>query len=425
MTSEPPPASAPHARAHAAPTAGFVVLVGMLTLLPAVTTDMYLPSLPEVASDLHADEAGAQLTITGMLIGGALGQLVVGPFSDRVGRRRPVLIGVGLHALLSLLCVVAATIEQLVALRIAQGAASAGATVVAMAVIRDRYAGSEAARLMSRLMLVIAVAPLLAPTVGGVIADAWGWRAVFVALALFAVVMWLVVARFLPETLPVERRSTHGLGTSLRGYVGLLRDGRFVALAVIPGLGMAVIMSYVAGSPFVLQQGYGLSPQQFALVFAIGGTSLVVGSQTNAALVRRVGPLRLLRVGLPAAVVATAGLVVVAVGRVGGIVAFVAAVWLAFTLLGFVMSNASALALTRHGERAGTAAAVIGFLQAGLAGVVSPLVGLVGGDARAMTGVMLASLVTALAVLTLGVRAYRPGAWLDQGADEPVAAAAH
>src|SRR5690606_36428439 len=138
---------------------------------------------------------------------------------------------------LSLLCVVVVNVEQLIALRIAQGAASAGATVVAMAVIRDRYAGSEAARLMSRLMLVIAVAPLLAPTAGGALAAQWGWRSVFVALALFAVVMWVVVARLLPETLPVERRTAHGISASLRGYGDLLRDGRFVALAVIPGLG--------------------------------------------------------------------------------------------------------------------------------------------------------------------------------------------
>lgn len=411
MTAAPPRSAV--RRTTEAPTVGFVILVGMLALLPAVTTDMYLPSLPDVAVDLAADEAAVQLTITGMLIGGAIGQLFVGPFSDRVGRRRPVLIGVGLHVVLSLLCVVAETITQLVALRVAQGAASAGATVVAMAVIRDRYSGAEAARLMSRLMLVIAVAPLLAPTVGGIIAEQWDWRAVFVALAVFAAAMWLVVARFLPETLPVERRSAHGISTSLRGYLDLLKDRRFVALASIPGLGMAVIMSYVAGSPFVLQQGYGLSPQQFALVFAVGGTSLVVGSQANAALVRRVGPLRLLRVGLPSAGVFAALLVVVATGRVAGIVGFVAVLWVTFTLLGFVMSNASALALTRHGERAGTAAAVIGFMQAGLAGLVSPLVGVVGGDARAMTGVMVASIVVAMVVLTLGAGAYRRGAWLE------------
>lgn len=400
-------------------TAGFVLLVGMLTLLPAVSVDMYLPSLPEVAGELGATAAAAQFTITGMLVGGAFGQLVVGPFSDRVGRRRPVLLGVSAHVLISLLLVVAPTIQLLSALRVLQGFAASGATVVAMAVVRDRYHGAEAARMISRLMLVIAAAPLLAPTAGSIIAEAWGWRAVFVVLALLGLVIVLVVARFLPETLPPERRTPASTQRGVRswrglaaGYLSLLRDGRFVALAVLPGLGMALIISYVAGSPFVFQEQYGLTPSQFALVFALGGTSLVTGSQVNAALVRRVGPLRLLRVGLPTTLLAAAVLLLLALTGLGGIVALVAAIWVTTAVLGFVMANASALALSRHGERAGTAAAVIGFLQAGLAGVVSPLVGVFGGDALAMTAVMLASMVVAQLVLALGTPAYHRGGWL-------------
>lgn len=405
--------TAPRPQQTAPPrTAGFVLLIGLLTLLPAVTVDMYLPSLPDVATDLGATHASVQFTITGMLIGGALGQLVVGPWSDRVGRRRPVLVGVSLHVVISLLCVVATTVEMLSALRVLQGLASAGATVVAMAVIRDRYTGAEAARILSRLMLVISAAPLLAPTAGSAIAAQWGWRGVFVALALLGAVLVVVVALLLPETLPVERRAAHGIRTSLRGYVELLQDRRFVSLAVIPGFGMALIMSYVAGSPFVLQEEYGLSAREFAMVFALGGTSLIVGSQTNAALVRRVAPIRLLRAGLPATVLMAALLCVVAGGRIGGIVGFVVALWLAMVMLGFVISNASALALSRHGERAGTAAATIGFLQAGLAGVISPLVGLLGGGAFAMTGVMLGSVATALVVLAVTTPAYRRDGWL-------------
>ncbi|MBX9245956.1 multidrug effflux MFS transporter [Actinotalea ferrariae] len=409
------PVTAPRER-----TAGFVLLIGLLTLLPAVTTDMYLPSLPDVAADLFTTEAAAQFTITGMLIGGAIGQLLVGPLSDRLGRRLPVLVGVSLHVVISLLCVVATTIGQLATLRVLQGLVSSGATVVAMACIRDRYTGADAAKLMSRLMLVIAVAPLLAPTAGSAIAAAWGWRAVFVALALLAAVLVVVVALFLPETLPAERRTAHGIGSSLRGYGQLLRDRRFVALAVIPGLGMAMIMSYVAGSPFVLQQEYGLSTSQFALVFAIGGTSMVTGSQVNAALVHRVGPARLLRAGIPVTVLLAAGLVGVAATHLGGIVGLVVALWLTTAVLGFVMSNASALALSRHGERAGTAAATIGFLQAGLAGAVSPLVGVLGGDAVAMTGVMLLSITVALVILAVGTPAYRRGGWVEMGAERRV-----
>ena len=409
------PTAAPAAPTPAAPrerTAGFVLLVGLLTLLPAITTDMYLPSLPDVASDLRTTAAAAQFTITGMLLGGAVGQLVVGPWSDRVGRRRPVLVGVGVHVVLSLLCVVAQDIVVLSALRVGQGLASAGATVVAMAIIRDRYTGADAARLMSRLMLVIAVAPLLAPTAGSVIAEQWDWRAVFVALALLAALLWLVVLRFLPETHPPERRATHGMGAAFRGYGHLVRDRRFMALAVLPGLSMGVVMSYVAGSPFVFQEQYGLSARQFALLFALNGLSMVVGSQTNAALVRRVGPARLLRTALPVGALLGTGLVTTAATGAGGVVGLLAMIWLTMATIGFVMSNASALALSRHGDRAGTAAATIGFLQAGVAGVVSPVVGLVGGDAVAMTSVMLASLVTGLLVLALATPAYRRDGWI-------------
>ncbi len=397
------------------PTAGFVLMVGSLTLLPAMSVDMYLPSLPQVALDLGASTAGAQLTITGMVLGGAFGQLVIGPLSDRFGRRRPVLVGVSMHAGLSLLCGVAPTIGLLIALRMAQGFVAAAATVVALAMIRDRYAGADAARLMSRLMLVIGVAPLFAPSAGSLVAHHWGWRGVFVVLAALATLLIAVVALALPETLPPERRVRARFGVLVLGYGALLRDRRFLALAVLPGLGMVVIISYVSGSPFVLQEQYGLSSVQFSGVFALGGIGLVLGAQVNAALVRRMGPARLLRASAPAAAVAAIVMLALAVTATGGVVALVGALWVVLLMLGFLGSNASALAMTRHGERAGTAAATIGFLQAGIAGGVSPLVGLLGGDAIAMTGVILGGLVVAVLVLALATPAYRRDWWIELG----------
>lgn len=417
-----PPADRSAAQtAGAAPAAtakaGFVALIGSLTLMPAVATDMYLPSLPQVEADLGTTVAGAQFTITGMVLGGALGQLVMGPFSDRVGRRLPALLGLGLHAALSLFCAFAPTIGLLAGLRVLQGLVAAGATVAAIAAIRDRFAGAEAARLLSRLMLVIAVAPLLAPSVGSAVAAVWGWRAVFVVLAVVAALLALVAALALPETLPVERRQRQGAAGLARGYRALLGDRRFVALAVVPGLGMAVIMGYVAGSPFVLQVQHGLTAGQFSAVFAVGGLVLVAATQTNAALVRRLGPARLLRAGVLGALIAAIGLLVVAVLDVGGVAGLLTPLWLTMGALGFVGANASALAMTRHGERAGTAAATIGFVQAGVAGAVSPLVGLLGGDAVAMAAVILASCALAFAVLALATPAYRRDGWIALGAD--------
>ena len=273
------------------PNAKYVLLLGLMCALPAVTSDIYLPSLPEVAIDLHTTTTAVQLTMSGVLVGGAVGQLVVGPLSDRFGRRRPVLIGIALHIVISLLCALAPGIGTLIALRVVQGFFNAAATVVAIAVIRDRFTGSDASRLLSRLMLVIGVAPLFAPTVGGLIAGQWGWRWVFVALAVFGAALWLAVWRRLPETLLPERRRAAGLGPALHGYRVLLHDQHFIAIAVLPGLGMAVLMSYVIGSPFVLQEGYGVSANQFALLFAMNGVALVGGAQINASLVRRVARL--------------------------------------------------------------------------------------------------------------------------------------
>ncbi len=385
------------------------MLLGALAFLPAATTDMYLPSLPDVARDLATTSAAAQLTISCVLIGGALSQLFMGPLSDRFGRRRPAMLGLGAYVVVALLCVVAATIGQLVALRVLQGVVGAAASVVAMAVIGDRFRGAEAARLMSRLWIAIAVAPILAPLAGNAVADRWGWRAVFVALAVMGALLAVAVARALPETLPAERRIPTGLRASMSGYGRLLRDRQFLALALLPGLGLAVIMSYVTGSPFVLQAEYGLSAREFALVFGLGATSMMVGSQVNASLVRRLGPVRLLRAGLPAVVASTAVLVVVAATHAGGVVGLLVPLWVTVAVLSTVISNASALALSRHPDRAGTASAVIGSLQGALGGAVSPLVGLLGGTGVAMGFVMLGAAVLAVAVLAVGTPAYRRG----------------
>ncbi|HLT84254.1 MAG TPA: multidrug effflux MFS transporter [Phototrophicaceae bacterium] len=385
------------------------LLLGALAFLPAASTDMYLPSLPDVAADLGTSSAAVQLTISSVMVGGALSQLVVGPLSDRVGRRRPVLLGLLGFAVVAALCVVAASITQLVALRVLQGVVGAAASVSAMAVVGDLYRGAEAARLLSRLWMAIAVAPILAPLVGTVVADAWGWRAVFAVLAAMALLLGLWVARSMPETLPVARRATRGLGASLRGYGALVRDREFLALAVLPGLSLAVLMCYVTGSPFVLQEEYGLSAQQFALFFGFGATSMIAGAQLNASLVRRLGPARLLRAGLVLVAVCTAVLLAVVATRAGGVVGLLVPLWFAVAGISTAISNAAALAISRHGERAGTASAVIGSVQGALGGAIAPLVGVLGGTGVAMAVVMLATAVLAVVVLAAGTPAYRRG----------------
>lgn len=398
-TAEPAPQADPARTSSVAFRPAMVGLLGSMTALGAVTVDMYLPSLPTVAADLGTTTAGVQLTISGVLLGAALGQLIMGPLSDRFGRRRPALAGIALHVVASLLCIIAPTIGLLIGLRVVQGFGNAAAGITAMAVIRDRLTGGPAARVISRLMLVIGVAPLFAPTLGGLIAGAAGWRAVFAVLALFGVVLWIAVWRWLPETLSADRRATAGPREAVRGYRSLLGDRQFLALAVIPGLGMGALISYVLGSPFVLQEDFGLTAQQFALVFAVNGMALVIGAQVNAALLRRYTPIDILRVALPSVVTVALVLLAFAATGAGGVLGILAPLWLMLFLLGFIMGNASAIALSRRGDRAGTAAAVIGATQAGVAGLVSSMVGLLGGGAVAMASVIVMSLTTALLVL--------------------------
>lgn len=410
MNNTPPP----HATAHAIPkvSAKFIALTGLMCALGALTTDMYLPSLPVVADELGTSHSAVQFTITATLLGGALGQLLIGPLSDRFGRRAPVFVGVTVHIIASLLCLFTYNVAPLIVLRIIQGIGNASAGVVAIAVIRDRLSGAAASAAMSRLMLVIGVAPLLAPTIGATLAGWWGWRSVFAALAIFGVVLLFAVWRFLPETLPVERR----LG-SLREVVGsypvLFRDRSFILFAVLPGLMMTVLFAYVAGAPFIFQEGFGLTESQFALLFAINGVGLVVGAQLNASLVRRYSPIRVLRLVFPLSVI-TIGWIFTAAHAGAGLIGLTIPLVLTLGLNAMVAPNASAIALSRHGERAGAAAAMVGSLQSLLPGLIAPLVGFLGSDARAMASVMGGAMVVSAAVF-VSTGAYRRGGWAVQG----------
>lgn len=387
------------ARPRGRTVALWVVMLGSLCALPAFTTDMYLPGIPQVAADLGTSEALAQLTVSAMLVGGGLGQLVIGPLSDRFGRRAPLLVGLVLHVVTSLLCALVPAMGGLIFLRVMQGFFNAAAGTTAMAVVRDRFAGAEAARVLSRLMLVIGIAPMFAPTIGSAILGVASWRWIFVLLAGMGAVLALVVLRFMPETHGPAHRAPVVKGRAFFGYLTLLRDRQFMALSVLPGLSFGVLMSYVVSSPVVFQQEFDLSHGQFAALFAANGVGLVLAAQVNAALVRRVAPLRILRFSVVAQAAASAALLAVVLSGAGGLAGLLVVLWLALLFAPMIQPNAAALAMSRHGEIAGTSAAVIGAVQSGVAGVVSSLAGFLGGGAVAMAAVMLGAIVVALAVL--------------------------
>ena len=400
------------ATAAVAPTTGrerlrLVLVLGALVALGPLTIDMYLPALPAIVGDLATTDAAVQLTLTGTLVGLALGQLLVGPLSDTFGRRRPLLVGVAVHVVASLLCLVAPNVEVLGGLRLLQGVGAAAASVVAMAIVRDLFVGRAAATLFSRLMLVLGVAPVLAPTIGGEVLRFTSWRGVFVVLAVLALLLIVLAARAVPETLPAERRRPLGLRTTLATYGGLLRDRTFVGLVLVAGLAMAGLFGYVAGSSFVFQEEFGLDEQQFGLVFGAGALFLIGGTQLNAALLRRFEPRALLPFSLVLGTIAGAALVVVAVLDVGGLVGVLVPLWAVLFSVGLAMPNTPALALARHGEAAGTASALLGAIQMGTGAVVSPVVGVLGNDAVAMGTVMAAGAALALVVLLVVVRPWR------------------
>ncbi|MEU4366122.1 multidrug effflux MFS transporter [Micromonospora chersina] len=384
-----------------------VLVLGSLIAIGPLTIDMYLPALPAITADLETTSAAVQLTLTGTLAGLALGQLLIGPLSDAVGRRLPLLAGIALHILASLLCVVAPTVQVVGVLRVLQGLGVAATSVVAMAVVRDLFSGAAFARLFSRLMLVMGAAPILAPTLGSGLLRWSDWRGVFVALAVFGLLLVVVAAVGLRETLPAERRRHGGVAAVGRDYRALLRDRTFVGLVLVAGLAMAALFAYVAGSSFVFQERYGLDEQQFGLAFGAGAVGLITATQLNVRLLRRYTPQRILVTAL--AVGTAAGLVLLsfAATGVGGLAAVLASLWVVLAAAGLAMPNAPALALSRHGEAAGTAAALLGAVQFGVGALAAPLVGVLGTGSVAMAAVVAGGMAVALVVLLTVVRPAR------------------
>ncbi|MBM4555067.1 Bcr/CflA family efflux MFS transporter [Rhodococcus hoagii] len=373
--------------------------LGTMTALGPFTIDMYLPALPDIAAALDSTASGAQLTITGTLVGLALGQLVIGPLSDSLGRKRPLLAGIALHVASSLVAVFATSIAMLGAVRVLQGVGAAAAAVVTMAMVRDLFSDKAVAVVISRLMLVLGVAPVIAPSVGGALLVALDWRGIFVVLALVGVSIALVAVLALPETLPRERRRPGGLLPVVRTYRGLLRDRTFVALTFASSIVMAALFAYVSGAPFVYQDQFGLDQQQFAIVFSAGAFSMIGATQLNVRLLRRWSPQQIVQASLTAAVTFGIVAVVVAHFQIGGLPGFVAALWIMLGAVCFVLPNAPALALTRHGEAAGTAAALLGSMQYAVGAVVAPLVGLLGNTDTALVASMTACLAVALVTM--------------------------
>jgi DHA1 family bicyclomycin/chloramphenicol resistance-like MFS transporter len=384
--------------------ARLALTLGAFVALGPLTIDMYLPALPTIREELATSSATVQLTLTGTLIGLALGQLVIGPLSDALGRRRPLLAGTALHVVASLLVLVAPTIAVLGALRVLQGVGTAAASVVALAIVRDLFEGRAAATMLSRLFLVMGVAPVLAPTIGGELLRFTNWRGVFAVLAVYGLAVLALGWFGLRETLPPERRRSGGIGGTLRTYGALFRDRTYVGLILVAGLTMAALFTYVSGSSFVYQRQFGLDEQQFGMLFGAGAVWLIAATQLNPLLLKRWSPAQILVVGTVGGTAAGGVLVLLAAAGVGGLLGVAVPLWAVLFAAGLALPNAPAIALSAYGESAGSAAALLGAVQFGVGAAVSPLVGLLGNDALAMGAVIMAALLLAVAVLVVVVR---------------------
>ncbi|OFJ53865.1 multidrug effflux MFS transporter [Mycolicibacterium grossiae] len=380
-------------------TLRMIVVLGLLVALGPLTIDMYLPALPRIGEELSVSSSVVQLTLTGTLVGLALGQLVIGPLSDSLGRRRPLMAGIVLHMVASVLCLLAPNIAVLGVARGLQGMGAAAGMVVAIAVVGDLFTDSRAATVMSRLMLVLGVAPVVAPSLGAAVLLHGSWHWVFAVLVVLAGALLLVAVFALPETLPPSHRRPLRVRGIVTTYGQLLRDARFVILVLVAALGMSGLFAYIAGASFVLQGGYGLDQQAFALVFGAGAVALIGATQFNVVLLRRFTPQRIVVGALIASTVVGVVFVALAAVGVGGLAAFVVPVWLILAAMGFVIPNAPAVALSRHQDAAGTSAALLGAAQFGLGAAVAPLVGILGNDELALAVVMTVGAAVALAAL--------------------------
>lgn len=383
-----------------------VVVLGLLVALGPLTIDMYLPALPRIAEDYSVSSSVVQLTLTGTLAGLALGQLVIGPLSDSLGRRKPLMAGIVLHMLASLLCLFAPSIAVLGVARSLQGVGAAATMVVAIAIVGDLFADSAAATVMSRLMLVLGVAPVVAPSLGAAVLLRFSWHWVFAVLVVLAALLLLLAALALPETLQASHRRPLKVRGILATYGELLHDKRFVILVLVAALGMSGLFAYIAGAPFVLQSRHGLDQQAFALVFGAGAVALIGATQFNIVLLRRFTPQTITVWALAASALAGVVFIGLAARGVPGLLAFVLPIWVILAAMGFVIPNAPAVALSRHPDAAGTAAALLGAAQFGLGAAVAPLVGVLGNDELALAAVMTAgSVVALLALLAVGALA--------------------
>ena len=350
-----------------------ILLLGAIIALAPMSIDLYLPALPTLQQALGGTAAQGQLTLSVYFLGLAMGQLIYGPVSDRIGRRKPLYFGLALYALAALGCALATDINSLIALRFLQALGGCAGMVIVRAVVRDLYTPQEMARVLSMLLLVMGVAPILAPLIGSWVFVAFGWQAVFGVLVAYGLACLIMAAKYLPETLARPGEALEFMRV-LKGYGRLLRHRRFMGYALSGGIAQASLFAYIAVSSFVFIDFYALSPTQYGLLFGVNAFGLILGSQINNWMLTRYRAERVLRSALIAYSSFGVVLALVVIAGLGGLPGVLIPLWCCIASLGFTFPNSTAAAMAPFGDRAGMAAALLGTLQYGLAAIASGVV---------------------------------------------------
>jgi DHA1 family bicyclomycin/chloramphenicol resistance-like MFS transporter len=351
-----------------------ILILGALSAFGPLAIDFYLPGFPAIAFAFGTDERHVQLTLASYFLGLSIGQLAYGPVADRFGRRVPLLVGVGLFTLASLACAFAPTLEWLIAARFIQALGGCAGMVLSRAIVSDKCDAVQSAKVFSQLMLVMGLAPILAPMLGGLLVNLYGWQSIFLVLTGFSAVCSLAVALGLPESMPAAH-PRHPLAGALGQYRRLLADRIFLGHALTGGIAMAGMFAYIAGSPFVFIKLYGVPPEHYGWLFGTNAAGFILVAQVNARILGRLGPAYLLSRAVWVYLVAALALLGIAGLHTQALWPLLIPLFICIASLGCIIPNASACAMNGQWARAGSASALLGCLQFSVAAGASALVG--------------------------------------------------
>ncbi|MFG0539684.1 multidrug effflux MFS transporter [Pseudomonas sp. YQ_5] len=387
-----------------------VLILGALSAFGPLAIDFYLPAFPAMAQAFATDEKHVQATLAAYFLGLSIGQLAYGPVADRFGRRKPLMFGVTLFTLASLACAYAPNLDTLVMARFIQALGGCAGMVLSRAIVSDKCDPVASAKVFSQLMLVMGLAPILAPMLGGVLVNLAGWQSIFLALSLFSAGCLLAVSLGLPESLP-EHIPRQPLSGALRQYLRLLADRVFLGHALTGGIAIAGMFAYIAGSPFVFIKLYGVSAEHYGWLFGTNAAGFILVAQVNARLLAKRGPAFLL--GRAVWLYLVAGLVLLGVAalRPAQLWPLLVPLFICIASLGCIIPNASACAMSGQGARAGSASALMGCVQFSVAAGAAALVGLLHDGSAVPMAIVISlcgALVVSVALLTRRLQAKAP-----------------